>query len=96
MARDRRLLQRTAHDSVLELLDGSGRVRESVARLSDVSASGASFAGTLTLKTGDRVRARLRLLGQEPFEFTARVVWVKAGTNATRYGLEFEPARRAG
>ncbi len=95
MAPDRRLTIRRPHDSVLEILGRSGRVLVRVARLVDVSANGARFTTTLTLRPGRALRARLRLLGEGVLEIEGRVVWARRRANSMQYGLAFESVRRA-
>ncbi len=95
MARERRLVPRRAHDSVMEILSPSGRAILRVARLVDVSASGASFASTLTLRPGRLLRARLRLLGEGVLDIEGRIVWARRRANAVQYGLTFESVKRA-
>lgn len=95
MTPDERRAARDRHDSVLELRDDDGRLLASVARLRDVSSSGARFVSTADFERGTRVRGRLRLMGTGALDVEGRIVWRRDLSNATAYGLQFETVRRA-
>jgi len=84
---------RFRHDSVLELTDGSGSLLSEAARIVDVSSVGVSFTTTHVLARGERVRARMRLLGIGVLEIEGRVVRIKENSNSTLYAVEFDSVR---
>ncbi|MBI3565743.1 MAG: PilZ domain-containing protein [Elusimicrobia bacterium] len=92
---EKRRAARGRHDSVLELRGEDGRLLASVARLRDVSSSGARFVSTADFKRGARVRGRLRLFGTGALDVEGLIVWRRDLSNATAYGLRFETVRRA-
>lgn len=95
MIPDKRRAARDRHDSVLELRGEDGSLLASVARLSDVSSSGARFVSTADFKKGTRLRGRLRLLGTGALDVEGTIVWRRDLSNATSYGMKFETVRRA-
>lgn len=90
--REARRAARQPHDSVLEILDGSGRMSGGVARLVDVSSRGASFTTVRAFVKGARIHARMRLLNAGVLEIMGKVVRIKEKANFTLYAVEFDPA----
>lgn len=95
MTKERRRASRSHHDSVMEILDASGKIIAGIARLVDFSRTGACFASTAVLPQGEKITARLRLLSEGSFEVSARVVWARKKTNTILYGIEFEETKGA-
>ena len=94
--REARRAVRQLHDSVLEILDESGRVTGGAGRLVDVSALGARFAAVRAFAEGSRIRARMRLLNAGVIEIAGTVVRAREKTNFTLYAVKFDsaPSRR--
>ena len=88
--RDKRRAPRSKHDSVLELYDEEGHFITGTGRLVNFSKVGVCLSTTKTLKTGERLRARLRLLREGTLEVSARVVWAHKKPNTVLYGLAFD------
>ncbi len=80
---------RDQHDSVIELLDKTGKFI-AMGRLVDFSMSGASFRAELPLAVGAQVRARLRLLEKGTLDISARVVWTRKDAGLNLYGIKFD------
>ena len=81
---------RARHDSVLELYDEGGRLITGIGRLVDFSTSGVRFSSTKSLKAGDALRARLRLLREGILDITAHVIWAKKKPVGWQYGIAFD------
>lgn len=90
--KDKRQAAREDHDSVIEILDAGGKFSAS-GRLSDFSATGASFSVSGAAALPSRFRARLRLLGKGVLEVEATVVRVTKEKNSTLYGVKFESVK---
>jgi hypothetical protein len=89
-SKEPRRAPRTAHDSVLELYDEGGHFITGTGRLVNFSKTGVCFSTTKILKTGERLRAKLRLLREGTLEVSAQVVWVRKASNTMMYGLSFD------
>ncbi|MDA8131790.1 MAG: PilZ domain-containing protein [Elusimicrobia bacterium] len=89
MGREQRRAERDRHDSVVELLGEDGRL-EATGRLSDVSASGIAFSSDREFRKGEKVRARLRLLGRGVLDARGEVVWVRQAGGRSVYGVRFD------
>ena len=87
---DKRRAPRRKHDSVLELYDEEGHFITGTGRLVNYSKVGVCFSTTKALKIGERLRARLRLLGEGSLEVSACVVWARKNPNTVLYGLAFD------
>ncbi|MDA8131977.1 MAG: PilZ domain-containing protein [Elusimicrobia bacterium] len=89
MGREQRRAERNRHDSVVELLDEDGRLT-ATGRLSDVSASGIAFSSDREFRKGEKLRARLRLLGRGALEAHGEVVWTRQDKGRRVYGVKFD------
>ena len=92
--KDKRRAPRSRHDSVLELYDEEGHFITGTGRLINFSKVGVCFSTTKALKTGERLRARLRLLREGTLEVSARVVWTRKKPNTILYGLAFDTVQQ--
>lgn len=90
--KDKRQSAREDHDSVIEILDPSGKFSAS-GRLSDFSSTGASFSTSGAAPLPAKFRARLRLLGKGVLEVEASVVRTSKEKNATSYGVKFDSVK---
>lgn len=88
-AGDKRRAPRARHDSVVELLDASGR-RCGSGRLIDFSRVGMCFSSTESFEIGERLQALVRLLKSGRLRVSGRVVWSRRRMNALRYGVAFD------
>jgi hypothetical protein len=95
IARLPRRSPRVRHDSVLEILDDSGRLLDGVARIIDVSSVGVCFSTTHRFAKGEKITARLRLMDAGVLQITGRVIRVKEKTNSTVYAVEFDSVKDA-
>jgi hypothetical protein len=92
--KENRRAPRSIHNSVLEILDESGRVIAGIGRLVNVSMVGACFSSTQSFAKGEEIRARLRLLREGVLKISGHVVWSRKKANATLYGLSFDSLRQ--
>ena len=88
MGREQRGAKRSRHDSVVELLGEDGRLT-ATGRLADVSDSGVAFSSDKEFRKGEKLRARLRLLGRGMLEASGEVVWVREKGGRRLYGVKF-------
>ena len=95
MGIEKRRAPRAKHDSVLEIVDRSGRVISAVGRLVNVSTVGVCFASTHSFKKGDKIHARVRLLREGRLNVNGHIVWTRKKSNHFLYGMEFDAVRAA-
>ncbi len=92
MGIEKRRARRDKHDSVVEIFDGSGKLK-GTGRLADFSLSGISFSSEETFRKGEKLCARLRLLGKGVMEASGEVVWAREENNRRLYGVKFDSLR---
>ena len=90
---NKRRARRERHDSALEIYEEGGRAVAWSAKLVDFSTAGVCFLTPRVLKTGEHLRARARIFGKGVFEIFGQVVWSRARTNATFYGVRFDSVK---
>lgn len=89
MASDKRAARRDKHDSVIELFDGAGALK-GTGRLADFSKTGVSFTSDEPFEKGEKLKARLRLLGRGVLDVTGVVVWARPEKGRKLYGVKFD------
>jgi hypothetical protein len=89
MAYDKRSARRDKHDSVIELFDGSGKLR-GTGRLYDVSKTGISFYSENVFTKGEKLKARLRMLGKGVLDVSGEIMWARDDKNRKLYGVKFD------
>jgi len=89
MPSDKRRARRDKHDSVIELFDGAGKLR-GTGRLFDFSKTGVSFYSAEAFAKGEKLKARLRLLGKGVLDVDGEVVWDRQENGRRLYGVKFD------
>lgn len=89
MAYDKRRARRDKHDSVIELFDGAGKLK-CTGRLSDFSKTGISFYSEKAFAKGEKMKARLRLLGKGVLDVAGEIVWARDDKGRKLYGVKFD------
>lgn len=89
MAYDNRRARRDKHDSVIELFDGAGKLK-GTGRLSDFSKTGVSFYSDKEFSKGEKLKARLRLLGKGVLDVSGEIVWTREENSRKLYGVRFD------
>lgn len=89
MGMEKRRARRDNHDSVIELF-GDDASLKGTGRLVDYSKSGVSFTSEENFAKGDKLKARLRLLGKGVLDVHGEVVWARLENNRKLYGVRFD------
>lgn len=91
-----RLFPRAATDFVVEVYDETGRRLRGISRLLDLSVAGACVDSTSEWGVGERLTVRVLLNGSDLLRLPGAVVWRRAFSKTTRYGLQFSACPEEG
>lgn len=91
--KNKRRAARDRHDSVVEILDGSGKLLDT-GRLVDISDVGAALRTASPLAVDGQVRLRLRLIEKGVLEVTGTVVWERRADPLKLFGVRFDSVNK--
>jgi len=85
--------RRDRHDSVAEIFSAAGKLIDS-GRLVDFSKTGAAFFSLRTMKQGDKLKVRVRLLEKGVLDISAQVVRVCRRGAGNLYAINFDTVQQ--
>jgi len=88
--KDKRITKRVPADFVIEIHDAGTGMLIGVAKLLNLSITGACIESTSSISQGDKVTMRFLLGGENLISFLSEVKWVKENIRVKEYGLKFE------
>ena len=87
---DKRIQKRVPADFVIEIYSANIGVLIGVAKLLNISITGACIESTSAMAKGDAVTMRFLLGGEHLISFLCTVKWAKENVRVREYGLKFE------